>query len=513
MAKNNKKSLLLIIIFLLSVTLIPMHSTASAPCTASGWIYIQGVIMAPDQIILDLPDEDLIADIFEEGFYIIDFNGIVGESGVFYVTIDGATFIAEETIIVQEGVINYDIDLHVITNNPPNMPIDPIPENDTQGVSIDPILNVNVSDPDGGLLNVYFYNAFDDSLIGTDENVTSGETANVTWSSLDYLTVYEWYAIANDSEFENKSEIWSFKTKARPIRRSYGRGNEPPIADASESQRFGVVNESIEFDGSKSIDKDGRIVDFEWDFGDGNTGMGKIITHIYSRNGSYNVTLIVTDDDGEQDEDVVNVLILKANNPPENLVVDGPLSGKQNIEYTYTASATDADTDDMLRYIFDWGDGTSTTSEVVESGVQVNATHNWTTYGEYKVKVTAEDNVTAQTSTTLTVLIDVIVIDDEIQGYLADEDSNDPYDIFDNSDTGEQTSVEKQEDNETYLIDSDGDGKWDHAYSPGTGVITYYEFVYQKYYTIYKATPGFELMSLIVVIALVFIILKVRKKK
>ena len=92
----------------------------------------------------------------------------------------------------------------------------------------------------------------------------------------------------------------------------------------------------------------------------------------------------------------------------------------------------------------------------------------------------------------------------------------DIYDSFDNTDTGKQTNVEveKQEEDSTYLIDSDGDGKWDYAYNQDTGLSTYFEYVYQKYSNIFQKTqktPGFELISLLVMIALVLIILRRRK--
>jgi len=104
-------------------------------------------------------------------------------------------------------------------------------------------------------------------------------------------------------------------------------------------------------------------------------------------------------------------------------------------------------------------------------------------------------------------------IDDEIKGYLVDENSNEPYDSFDNSDTEEQTDVEKE--NNTYLIDIDGDGKWDYAFNQEEGLSTYPEYVYIKFKKIFDdeimKTPGFELLSLLAMIALVLIILRRRR--
>jgi PKD repeat protein len=51
-------------------------------------------------------------------------------------------------------------------------------------------------------------------------------------------------------------------------------------------------------DASQSSDADGTIVSYDWDFGDGTTGTGKVTTHAYAAAGSYTVKLTVTDDQG-----------------------------------------------------------------------------------------------------------------------------------------------------------------------------------------------------------------------
>ena len=54
----------------------------------------------------------------------------------------------------------------------------------------------------------------------------------------------------------------------------------------------------ILFNVSGSYDPDGFIVAYEWVFGDGNTSSGLNPTHIYAQNGTYTVTLTVTDNEG-----------------------------------------------------------------------------------------------------------------------------------------------------------------------------------------------------------------------
>ncbi len=57
----------------------------------------------------------------------------------------------------------------------------------------------------------------------------------------------------------------------------------------------GVTDLTVSLDGSGSSDPDGDALSYVWDFGDGNTGTGLIITHAYATAGTYTVTLSVND--------------------------------------------------------------------------------------------------------------------------------------------------------------------------------------------------------------------------
>lgn len=78
--------------------------------------------------------------------------------------------------------------------------------------------------------------------------------------------------------------------------------NMEPVAFFTFSPAAPEINETVTFDASASIDPDGSITDYFWDFGDGTTGTGVTATHTYASNGSYTVFLTVTDDDGLTDD-------------------------------------------------------------------------------------------------------------------------------------------------------------------------------------------------------------------
>ena len=102
-------------------------------------------------------------------------------------------------------------------NRPPDSPINPSPASGSMKMGNSTILTVYVSDPDGGALNVSFYNASSDTLIGTALNVLSGNNASIVWSPLAWGSRYYWYAIANDGFTESRSiGQWSFWTNFAP---------------------------------------------------------------------------------------------------------------------------------------------------------------------------------------------------------------------------------------------------------------------------------------------------------
>ncbi|MCD6448621.1 MAG: right-handed parallel beta-helix repeat-containing protein, partial [Thermoplasmata archaeon] len=100
-------------------------------------------------------------------------------------------------------------------NTPPTIS-NPHPVNGSVDIAINPTLAVDVDDVDGDTLTVTFYDASDDSVIGTVENVSPGGRANIEWPNLQYSTTYSWYVKVSDGIATITSPIWSFTTKAKP---------------------------------------------------------------------------------------------------------------------------------------------------------------------------------------------------------------------------------------------------------------------------------------------------------
>lgn len=71
--------------------------------------------------------------------------------------------------------------------------------------------------------------------------------------------------------------------------------NEAPVAAFERVPAGGFVPLTVEFDAGASSDSDGHALTFSWDFGDGATGSGERMSHMYSRSGEHRVVLTVSD--------------------------------------------------------------------------------------------------------------------------------------------------------------------------------------------------------------------------
>ncbi|MFK7848680.1 MAG: PKD domain-containing protein [Rhodothermales bacterium] len=100
-----------------------------------------------------------------------------------------------------------------------------------------------------------------------------------------------WYT----TEYYETTSSFNFKTRIAEflLDDGNGGGNNPPTASFSSSCTLLDCNFT-----DASVDSDGSIVGWSWDFGDGNTSTSQNPTNNYASNGTYTVMLTVTDDMG-----------------------------------------------------------------------------------------------------------------------------------------------------------------------------------------------------------------------
>ncbi len=95
-----------------------------------------------------------------------------------------------------------------------------------------------------------------------------------------------------------------------------------PAFDASNIVNADV-DETITFNGSGTFSSDGTGATYTWDFGDGTpTVNGQTVTHDYTTAGVYIVTLTITDNEGCQNTNVVDLRVIVGASTPGNPYVD-----------------------------------------------------------------------------------------------------------------------------------------------------------------------------------------------
>lgn len=97
-------------------------------------------------------------------------------------------------------------------------------------------------------------------------------------------------------------------------------------------------------DESSDPNGDNTINTWDWTFGDGETSTSQNPTHTYSADGTYPVTLIVTDNEGATDEVSKDVIVTTASSDGINLSATGyKVKGRQKADLEWNGAVADVD--------------------------------------------------------------------------------------------------------------------------------------------------------------------------
>jgi PKD repeat protein len=88
--------------------------------------------------------------------------------------------------------------------------------------------------------------------------------------------------------------------------------NSPPVASFTRTPSSGEASLNVFFNASGSYDSDGSIVSYEWDFGDGHSGVGETPTHTFNSAGTHFVKLTVTDNEGARNSVTHSITVTAA---------------------------------------------------------------------------------------------------------------------------------------------------------------------------------------------------------
>ncbi len=142
----------------------------------------------------------------------------------------------------------------------------------------------------------------------------------------------------------------------------------------------------------------GDIETWDWDFDDGNSSTAENPTHTYAADGTYSVTLTVTDSCGNVESLTQDVVVDSGNQPC------APLEAAFNVvndNTDFEVSFTDISSGDINAWSWDFDDGSVNSTDQ-------NPTHTFPGNGTYNVTLTVTDDCGDTDDTTIVVSLTVL---------------------------------------------------------------------------------------------------------
>lgn len=129
-----------------------------------------------------------------------------------------------------------------------------------------------------------------------------------------------------------------------PVQGWLRKENQPPVADAGTDQSVSS-GDLVFFDGSNSYDPDGTIVNYGWDFRDGETATGCHASHRFrgtmNESKTYTVTLTVEDNSGATAADSCDISVtplekmIEVTHEPAIPIPGQPVSARMTVSYNW----------------------------------------------------------------------------------------------------------------------------------------------------------------------------------
>jgi len=159
--------------------------------------------------------------------------------------------------------------------------------------------------------------------------------------------------------------------------------NRAPQARFNLAKNLIAVDEAVMMDAKGSIDSDGEIVKYSWDFGDGSKAEGISTSHKYSQPGKYTVQLTVQDDSELANAESYLQEVITVNAPPIAAAEFPKIVAVGELVVMDASKSVDPD-GQLSEYRWTLGDGS------VKAGAKIS--HQYAQPGTYPVKLVVIDN-------------------------------------------------------------------------------------------------------------------------
>lgn len=160
--------------------------------------------------------------------------------------------------------------------------------------------------------------------------------------------------------------------------------NAEPLAKFT-CKRVAAPGEEVILDASQSLDSDGRLTAYYWDFGEqGEPGRGKTVKHVWKQPGLYTVRLQVKDDSGLSNSTDEVLGTIRINAAPEPVITSSVSVAAAEALISFSAAKSHDADGKICTYNWDFGDGTT------GQGRRIN--HAYKQPGRYTVRLTVADD-------------------------------------------------------------------------------------------------------------------------
>ena len=172
--------------------------------------------------------------------------------------------------------------------------------------------------------------------------------------------------------------------------------NQAPVGVANYTPDGTKAPLGVLFSSVGSVDNDGTIATYKWDFGDG-TAISNAANpaHLYTTAGTYAATLTVTDNEGATDVKTVTVNVGPPNVAPVAAATATPTSGRAPLTVAFSSAGSSDSDGTISTYSWNFGDGTPVDNNP-------NPSHTYAP-GTWTATLTVTDNNGASASVPVTI--------------------------------------------------------------------------------------------------------------